>query len=176
VTPGCGITIGCGRRCLSLATAADAAAVFGRLDLADGPRSAATNRALAERYGDGALAIVASRARADGVIAATTPLLRATVLAVGTPAGFRFVWDTTGWDEAGASGTPDEQASALFAAWVAAHPQVGFVELGRLAAGGDAAALAFLQTWGAPQARRVFGWLRGGLGEARRARCSRGRG
>jgi hypothetical protein len=112
---------------LSLPTAAAAAAVFGRLDLADGPRSAAANRALAERYGDGALAIVASRARADGVIAAPTPLLRTTVLAVGTPAGFRFVWDTTGWDEAGA-GTPDEQASALFAAWV--HPQVGFVELG----------------------------------------------
>jgi hypothetical protein len=38
------------------------------------------------------------------------------------------------------------------------------------------AALAFVQTWGAPQARRVFGWLRGGLGEARRARCSRGPG
>lgn len=151
---------------LSLATAADAAAVFGRLDLADGPRSAATNRALAERYGDGALAIVASRARADGVIAATSPLLRTTVLAVGTAAGFRFVWDTTGWDEAGAAGTPDEQATGLFAAWVTAHPQVGFVELGRLAAGGDAAALSFLQTWGAPQARRVFGWLRGALGEA----------
>lgn len=151
---------------LSLPTAADAAAVFGRLDLADGPRSAARNRALAERYGDGALAIVASRARADGVVAATSPLLRTTVLAVGTPAGFRFVWDTTGWDEAGATGTPDEQASALFAAWVAAHPQVGFVELGRLAAGGDAAALSFLQTWGAPQARRVFGWLRDALGEA----------
>ncbi|MBK7195510.1 MAG: hypothetical protein IPH80_23750 [Myxococcales bacterium] len=151
---------------LSLPTAAAAAAVFGRLDLADGPRSAAANRALAERYGDGALAIVASRARADGVIAAPTPLLRTTVLAVGTPAGFRFVWDTTGWDEAGGSGTPDEQASALFAAWVAAHPQVGFVELGRLAAGGDAAALAFLQTWGAPQARRVFGWLRDALGAA----------
>ena len=112
---------------LSLATAADAAVVFGPLDLADGPRSAATNRALAERYGDGALTIVASRARTDGVIAATSPLLRATVLAVGTPAGFRFVWDTTGWDEAGGSGTPDEQASALFAAWVAAYPQVGFV-------------------------------------------------
>ena len=151
---------------LSLATAADAAVVFGRLDLADGPRSAATNVALAERYGDGALTIVASRARTDGVIAATSPLLRATVLAVGTPAGFRFVWDTTGWDEAGGSGTPDEQASALFAAWVAAYPQVGFVELGRLAAGGDAAALSFLQTWGGPQARRVFGWLRGALGEA----------
>ncbi|MEZ4401058.1 MAG: hypothetical protein R3B06_13625 [Kofleriaceae bacterium] len=151
---------------LSLETAAEAAQVCARLDLADGPRAAATNLALVERYGDDALALVAARARADGVIAATTPLLRATVLGVGSAAGFRFVWDVTGWDEAGASGAPDEQATGLFAAWVGAHPAVGFVELARLAAAGDGAGLAFLQTWGAPQARRVFGWVRAGLGEA----------
>ncbi|MBK9036188.1 MAG: hypothetical protein IPL61_33920 [Myxococcales bacterium] len=152
---------------LSLETADEAAAVFGRLDLAAGPRAAAENRALVERYGDGALALIAARARPDGVIAATSPLVRATVLAVASSAGFKFVWDLGGWDEPGATGTPDAQATALFGAWVGAHPEVGFVELGRLAAGGDAAAASFLQTWATPQARKVFRWLVAGLDEQR---------
>lgn len=150
---------------LSLADGDEAAAALQRLPRRDGPRDAADNRALVERYGDDAAAIVRAQARADGVVVGE-PLLRATVMALGTAAGFRLVWDLTGWDEPGATGTPDEQAGALFAAWVAAHPAVGFVELGRLVATGDAAAGSFLTTWAAPQVRRVFGWLRDGLGEA----------
>ena len=149
---------------LSLADADEAAAALARVDLAEGPRGAATNVALTERYGDGALRLIAARRRPDGVVAAA-PVLRATAMAVGSAAGFGLVWDVAGWDEVGGTGSPDEQASALFAAWVTAHPAVGFVELGRLAVGGDAAARSFLHAWATPQARKVFGWLRAALGD-----------
>lgn len=150
---------------LSLDDATEAAASLARITDGDGPRDRARNAALVERYGDGAAALVRARARPDGVIAGTE-LGRATVMALGTAAGFALVWDVTGWDEPGADGTPDAQAGALFAAWVAAHPAVGFVELGRLVAAGDGAAASFLTTWAAPQVRRVHRWLTDGLGRA----------
>ncbi len=129
---------------LSLEDAVECAAVMKRIRIDDPPRSVETNRALVERYGDDALAIVAA--------IPDTALARTTVLAVGSPRGFRFVWNR------GA-------ASELFVAWMAAHPAVGFAELARLVDGGDAAARGFLATAAAPQARKVFRWIRDGLGE-----------
>lgn len=150
---------------LSLEDAREAAAWMRTLELVDPPRDAAKNVALVERYGDAALALVAARADAAGVIQATSPILRATVLGVGTPAGFAFTWDVAGWNE-GDEQPPDAQATALFAAWMSAYPEVGFVELARRARGGDAAAASYLQTWAAPQVRRVYGWLAKAFGDA----------
>lgn len=165
---------------LSLADAPEAAAMMRRLELVDPPRDAGENRALVERYGDAALALVAARADAEGVIQATSPILRTTVLAAGTPAGFAFVWDIKGWNETvatdddddgdgdgdAAAPSPDAQATALFTAWMTAHPEVGFIELARLARAGDAAAASYLQTWAAPQVRRVHRWLAAAFGDA----------
>jgi hypothetical protein len=151
---------------LSLEDAAETARAFARCKLVDGPRDAAENLALHERFGDAALTVVGALADASGIIGAASPFVRATVLAVGSPAGFAFVWDVAGWREPGAEGTPDTQATALFTAWVTAYPATGYVELARRALAGDPAALHFLSTWAAPQPRRVFGMLRDGLGEA----------
>lgn len=151
---------------LSLESAEEAARAFARLELVDPPRDAAKNVALVERYGDGALQLVAARA-GEGVVVDAPAWLRTTVLGVSTPAGFRFVWDLGGYREAGAEGSPDEQATALFAAWMSAHPAVGYVELAKLAESGDANAASFLASWAAPQVRKVFAWVRDGLGDER---------
>ena len=151
---------------LSLDTPAEAATALGKLALLEGPRDADKNVALLERYGDDCLAVVAARRRDDGAVEAASPCLRATVLGVASPAAFHFLWDLGGWAEPGVEQPPNVQNISLFAAWVNAHPSVGFVELARVGMGGDDNALAFLRAWAAPQSRRVLAWLREGLGEA----------
>jgi hypothetical protein len=150
---------------LSLADAAEAAKALATMELVDPPRDAADNRALVERYGDAAASIVLARATPEGVVAASSPFLRATVLAIGSRAGFRLVWDLRGWLEPGVDTSADAQVTSLFVAWVSAHPALGYVELARLADTGDANALGFLGPWVAPQPRKVFGWMRDGLGD-----------
>jgi hypothetical protein len=117
---------------------------------------ASSNRALVERYGDGAAAIVRSRARLGGVAVTGSPFLRATVMALGTPAGFRLVaFELPG----------DPEVTSLLVEWMAAHPAVGYVELARLVDAGNPEAAAFLECMAAPQARTVFDWIRDGLGD-----------
>lgn len=152
---------------LSLESAEEAASVFARLTLAEPPRGGAANTALTERYGSDALRLVRAKADAAGVIFAESPLLRALVLAVPGPEGFAFVWDIAGWREPPSEESPDAQATALFAAWMTAHPETGYVELARLAEGGDGAAAAFLLAWATPQVRKVYRWLERGLGAER---------
>ncbi len=152
---------------LSLADADEAGAALARtkIGIGQGPRDPSQNKALVERYGDLALTVIGACRGEGGVIEAPSPFFRVTVLSIASPAGFRFVWDIPGWRES--DEPPDTQATALFTAWVTAHPETGYVELGRLALAGDAAGLAFLSAWAAPQARRVYAWLCAGLGEAR---------
>lgn len=153
---------------LSLADAAEAATWFKKLAFEDLPRDAANNRALVERYGDGALQLVARRAGTGGVIEGNA-LLRATVLGVGTPGGFSFVHTIAGWNEAADEGEAappaDVQLRGLFDAWIAAHPEVGYVELARRAQKGDERASAYLKEHAAPKVRRVYRWLVPALGE-----------
>jgi hypothetical protein len=150
---------------LSLEDAAEAAKALGALALVDPPRAGAKNAALVQRYGDAAAAIVRSLARPDGVVVAGSPFLRATVVALGTPAGFALAYGLPGWLEPGVEASADAQATSLFVAWMAAHPALGYVELARLVEAGDDNALGFLKPWAAPQARKVFGWIRDGLGD-----------
>lgn len=152
---------------LSLDTADEAAAVLRELEIIDSPRDAEANRALVERYGDEALKVVAAKTDAAGILQGSSPFLRATVLGVGSPEGFRFVWDIGGFQEPSSDATPDAQATALFTAWMMAYPEIGYVELARLAEKGDAAAASFLKSWATPQVRRVHRWLEAGLGAER---------
>jgi hypothetical protein len=87
----------------------------------------------------------------------------------GDDAGFRFAWELAGWLEPGGKGSAEEQATALFTAWMTAHPAIGYAGMAKVALGADAAqasiAASYLTTWGAPQVRKVFGFVAKGVGE-----------
>jgi hypothetical protein len=141
---------------LSLEHAGEAVRAFAAVRIVDPPRSAAHNRALVERYGDGAADIVLSCARSGHLAVTGSPFLRATVMALGTPAGFRLV----------AFELPeDPEVTSLLVEWIAAHPAVGYVELARLVEGNNPDAAALLERLASPQPREAFAWIAEGLGD-----------
>jgi hypothetical protein len=141
---------------LSLEDAEEAVRAFAAVRMVDPPRGAANNRALVERYGDAAADIVLSCARSGPIAVTGSPFLLATVMALGSPAGFRLV----------AFELPeDPEVTSLLVEWIAAHPAVGYVELARLVEGNNPHAAALLERLAAPQAREVFAWIANGLGD-----------